>query len=63
MDFLYYVIQIPSTAHAPLPSSGTPACTASHRLSTRGAPAHLPWSIGGYYQNHFVIEGEARYPG
>ena len=63
MVFHQYVIQIPSTAHAPLSRSGTPACTAFHRLSTSGATACYPWSICGYYQNRFVIEGEAWYPG
>ena len=56
------VIQIPSTAHAPLFESGTPIRTAFHRLSTSGATNCHPWSIGGYYQNQSVIEGEARYP-
>ena len=57
------IIQIPSTTHAPLSRSGTPVRTAFHRLSTNGATAYHPWSIGGYYQNRFVKEGEARYPG
>ena len=57
------IIQIPSTALSPLSRSDTPVRTAFHRLSTSGATACHPWSIGGYYQTHSVIEGEARYPG
>ena len=63
MVFYQSVIQIPSTVHAPLSRSGTPTRTAFHQLSTSGAIAHFPWSIGGYYQNCSVIEGEAGYPG
>ena len=62
MVFYQSVIQIPSTAHAPLSRSGTLARTAFHQFSTSGATTHFPWSIGGYYQNHFAIEGEAWYP-
>ena len=57
------IIQIPSTAHAPLSRSGTPVRTAFHWLSTGGATTCYPWSIGRYYQNRSVIEEEARYPG
>ena len=60
MVFHQSVIQIPNTAHAPLSRSGTPAHTAFPQLSTSSATAHFPWSIGGYYQNRSVIEGEAR---
>ena len=60
MVFHQSVIQIASTVHAPLSRSDTPARTAFHQLSTIGAIAHFPWSIGGYYQNRSVIEGEAR---
>ena len=56
------VIQIPSTAHPPLSRSGTLSRTAFHQLSTSGATTCYPCSIGGYYRNHSVIEGEARYP-
>ena len=63
MIFHQSVMQIPSTVHAPLSRSGTPARTAFHRLSTSGATAHCPWSIGSYYQNRSVIEGEMCYPG
>ena len=56
------VIQIPSIAYTPLSRSGTPVHTASHRLSMSGATAYHPWPIGGYYQNHSVIEGEMWYP-
>ena len=63
MVFYQFVIQIPSTAHAHLSRSGTHARTTFHRLSTSGAIAHFPWSIGSYYQNRSVIEGEAQYPG
>ena len=62
MVFDQSITQIPSTAHAPLSRSGTPVRTTFHRLSTSGATACYPWSICGYYQNRFVIEGEARYP-
>ena len=57
------IIQIPSTAHSPLSRSGTPVRTAFHRLSASGATACHPWSIGSYYQNHSVKEGEVQYPG
>ena len=53
------VIQIPSTAYPHLSRSGTPIRTAFHRFSTSGATVCHPWSIGGYYQNLSVIEGEA----
>ena len=57
------IIQIPSTAHIPLYRSGTPVHIVFHRLSTSSATAYHPWSIGGYYQNRSVKEGEAQYPG
>ena len=63
MVFHQSVVQIPNNVHAPLSSSGTPACTAFYRFSTSGAITHFPWSIGDYYQNRSVIEGEVRYPG
>ena len=56
------IIQIPSTTHAPLSRSGTLVHVAFHRLSTSCATACHPWSIGDYYQNRSVIEGEAWYP-
>ena len=63
MVFHQSVIQIPNIAHAPLSRSNTLSHTTFHRLSTSDATAHCPWSIGGYYQNCFVIEKEARYLG
>ena len=57
------IIQIPSIAHPPLSRSSTPIRTAFHQLSTSGATACHPWSIGGYYWNRSVKEGEAQYPG
>ena len=63
MVFHQSIIQIPSTVHAPLSRSGTPTRTSFHQLSTSGATAHCPWSIGGYYKKCSVTEGEARYPG
>ena len=62
MVFHQSFIQIPSTMHAPLSRSGTPIRTAHHLFPISGATAYCPWSISGYYQNHFVIEGEMRYP-
>ena len=64
MVFYQSVIQIPTTAHAPLSGSGTPVRTAHHLLpiSGVGATVYCPWSISGYYQNRSVIEGETRYP-
>ena len=62
MDFYQSIIQIPNTAHAPLSRSGTPVRTAFHQLSTSSATTCYPWSIGGYYHNRSVIEGEAWYP-
>ena len=58
MVFHQSVIQIPSIVHAPLSRSGTLARTAFHQLSTSDATAHCPWSIGSYYQNRSIIEGE-----
>ena len=63
MFFYQSVTQIPSTVHAPLSGSSTPTRTTFRRLSTSGATTHFPWSIGGYYQNRSVIEGEVRHPG
>ena len=63
MVFHQSVIQIPSTMHAPLSRSGTLVLTSNHLLPISGATTYCPWSISGYYQNHSVIEGEARYPG
>ena len=57
------IIQIPSTTHRPLSRSGTPVRITFHQLSTSGATAYCPCSIGDYYQNRSVIEGEERYPG
>ena len=34
-----------------------------HYILLRTTTTCHPWSIGGYYQNRFVKEGEARYPG
>ena len=63
MVFHQFVIQIPSTVHAPLSRSGTPVHNAHHLFSISGATAYCPRSIRGYYENHSVIEGEARYLG
>ena len=57
------IIQIPSTAHPPLSRSGNPVRTTFHHFSTSGATTCHPWSIGGYYRNRSVKEGEVRYPG
>ena len=63
MDFHQSFIQIPSTAHAPLSKSGTHVRTTHHMFLISGAIAYCPWSISGYYQDRFVIEGETRYSG
>ena len=57
------VIQIPSTAHAPLSRSGTLVRITFHWFSISGATACHPWPIGGYYQNRSIKEGKAWYPG
>ena len=55
-------MEIPSTMLAPLSRSGTLVHTAHPLFPTSGATAYGAWSISGYYQNRYVIEGETRYP-
>ena len=62
MVFHQSYMKIPSTVHAPLSRSGTLVHTAHHLFSISSATACCPWSISGYYQNRYVIEGEAQYP-